>query len=86
MYRGLSAPVLEGSLVRLKPPDVRNRQSRRALEALGATFEGVLRSWSVSWAPGEEGTLRDSAIYSVIAAEWHSVERRLTARLARHGG
>src|ERR1700752_2878343 len=32
--------------------DARNQRCRRALEALGATFEGVLRNWSVSWAPG----------------------------------
>jgi len=62
--------------------DARNVRSRRALEALGATFEGVLRSWSMSWAPGEEGFLRDSAMYSVIAPEWAAVRTRLTARLA----
>jgi RimJ/RimL family protein N-acetyltransferase len=62
--------------------DARNVRSRRALEALGATFEGVLRSWSMSWAPGEEGFLRDSAMYSVIAPEWHLVRNRLVARLA----
>jgi RimJ/RimL family protein N-acetyltransferase len=64
--------------------DARNARSRRALEALGATFEGVLRSWSMSWAPGEEGLLRDSAMYSVIAPEWDAVRSRLTARLAGH--
>ena len=63
--------------------DARNVRSRRAIEALGATFEGVLRSWSISWAPGEEGRLRDSAMYSVIAPEWNAVRGRLTARLAR---
>ena len=66
--------------------DARNTRSRRALEALGATFEGVLRSWSVSWAPGEEGLLRDSAMYSVIATEWDTVRTRLTARLAAQCG
>jgi RimJ/RimL family protein N-acetyltransferase len=64
--------------------DARNERSRRALEALGATFEGVLRSWSMSWMPGEEGLLRDSAMYSVIAPEWDAVRSRLTARLATH--
>ncbi|MBO0807139.1 MAG: GNAT family N-acetyltransferase [Actinobacteria bacterium] len=64
--------------------DARNARSRRALEALGATFEGVLRSWSMSWAPGEEGLLRDSAMYSVVAPEWDAVRSRLTARLAGH--
>ena len=62
--------------------DARNVRSRRAIEALGATFEGVLRNWSMSWAPGEEGLLRDSAMYSVIAPEWAAVRTRLTARLA----
>jgi N-acetyltransferase len=63
--------------------DARKARSRRAIEAAGATFEGVLRSWSASWAPGEEGTLRDSAMYSVIAPEWDTVRDRLAARLAR---
>jgi RimJ/RimL family protein N-acetyltransferase len=62
--------------------DARNARSRRAIEALGVTFEGVLRSWSASWAPGEEGLLRDSAMYSVIAPEWDAVRSRLAARLA----
>jgi RimJ/RimL family protein N-acetyltransferase len=62
--------------------DARNARSRRALAGLGATFEGVLRRWSVSWAPGEEGLLRDTAMYSVIAPEWEAVRGRLTARVA----
>jgi RimJ/RimL family protein N-acetyltransferase len=65
--------------------DARNTRSRRAIEALGATFEGVLRNWSMSWAPGEEGLLRDSAAYSVIAQDWNAVKSHLIARLARHG-
>ena len=63
--------------------DARNLRSRQALEALGATFEGVLRSWSMSWAPGEEGQLRDSAMFSVIAPEWSTVKERLVARVQR---
>jgi RimJ/RimL family protein N-acetyltransferase len=62
--------------------DARNERSRRAIEALGATFEGVLRNWSMSWAPGEDGLLRDSAMYSVIAPEWGIVRDRLAGRLA----
>ena len=57
--------------------DARNARSRRALERLGARFEGVLRSGSASWAPGEEGLLRDSAMFSVIAAEWPAVKLQL---------
>jgi RimJ/RimL family protein N-acetyltransferase len=63
--------------------DARNMRSRAAIEALGARFEGVLRNWSQSWAPGEDGQLRDSAIYSVIASEWPECRRRLEERLAR---
>jgi N-acetyltransferase len=62
--------------------DARNTRSRRAIERLGAHFEGVLRRWSPSWAPGEEGLLRDSAIFSVVAAEWPAVKTALAARLA----
>jgi RimJ/RimL family protein N-acetyltransferase len=64
--------------------DARNERSRRAIEALGATFEGVLRNWSMSWAPGEDGLLRDSAMYSVIASEWGAVRDRLAGRVAGH--
>ena len=63
--------------------DARNVRSRRAIEALGATFEGVLRNWSMSWAPGEDGLLRDSAMYSVVAPEWNAVRTGLITRLAR---
>jgi RimJ/RimL family protein N-acetyltransferase len=66
--------------------DARNQRSRQAIEALGATFEGVLRNWSASWAPGEEGLLRDSAMYSVIASEWGAVRKGLAARLERPSG
>ncbi|MEU4718763.1 GNAT family protein [Nonomuraea dietziae] len=61
--------------------DARNQRSRRAIERLGATFEGVLRSWSPSWAPGEEGLLRDSAMFSVIAPEWPAAKAALQDRL-----
>ena len=65
--------------------DARNQRSRRAIERLGARFEGVLRNWSPSRAPGEEGKLRDSAIFSVTAAEWQAVKSWLANRLARPG-
>lgn len=63
--------------------DARNERSRRALAALGATFEGVLRSWSESRVPGEEGLLRDSAMFSVVAQEWPAVQAGLLRRLRR---
>jgi RimJ/RimL family protein N-acetyltransferase len=61
--------------------DARNDQSRRAIERLGAHFEGVLRQWSPSHAPGEDGRLRDSAMFSVIAAEWPATKAALRRRL-----
>ena len=63
--------------------DARNQRSRQAIERLGARLEGVLRNWGPSWVAGEEGQLRDSAIFSVIAAEWPVVKARLASRLAR---
>ncbi len=42
----------------------------------------VLRCWSPSRAPGEEGMLRDSAMFSVLAAEWPAVKSALAIRVA----
>ncbi|MFI5986726.1 GNAT family N-acetyltransferase [Streptomyces sp. NPDC051555] len=63
--------------------DARNARSRAAIEGVGARFEGVLRNWSRSWAPGEEGRLRDSAVFSITAAEWPDRRIALEARIAR---
>ncbi|MEV5525802.1 GNAT family N-acetyltransferase [Streptomyces prunicolor] len=67
--------------------DARNDRSRAAIQSVGARFEGVLRNWSRSWAPGEDGRLRDSAIYSITAEEWpecrEGLEARVRARLER---
>jgi N-acetyltransferase len=65
--------------------DARNDRSRRAIEGIGAHFEGTLRKWSRSWAPGEEGKLRDSAMYSVIDSEWPACEAHLRNRLGFFG-
>jgi RimJ/RimL family protein N-acetyltransferase len=65
--------------------DARNSRSRAAIERAGAQLEGVLRCWSRSWAPGEEGLLRDTAMYSVLASEWPERRSRLRARLATAG-
>jgi N-acetyltransferase len=62
--------------------DARNDRSRRAIAALGAHFEGVLRSWSASWAPGEEGRLLYSAIFAGLAGEWPGVKSSLATRVA----
>ncbi|GLZ76731.1 N-acetyltransferase [Actinorhabdospora filicis] len=65
--------------------DARNERSRRAIAALGATFEGILRSWSPSRTPGEEGLMRDSAMFSIIAPEWQDVKTRLRGRVYSSG-
>jgi N-acetyltransferase len=53
--------------------DTRNEQSRRAIERLGATYEGTLRKHRIL----PDGYVRDSACYSIIAPEWPSVKARL---------
>ena len=56
-----------------------NSQSRRAIERLGAQFDGILRSHQRAL----NGTLRDTAVYSIIAAEWPTVKAHLTWQLER---
>lgn len=58
-----------------------NHASRRAIERLGAKLDGILRSHTRS--PG--GELRDTCVYSIIAAEWPTVRRNLDWRLGRLG-
>ncbi|MGW1030799.1 GNAT family N-acetyltransferase [Streptomyces antibioticus] len=62
--------------------DARNLRSRAAIESVGARFEGILRNWSRSWAPGEDGHLRDSAIFSLTSEEWPEARPRLERRVA----
>ncbi len=56
--------------------DVLNLRSQRAIEALGAVKEGVLRAHKRR----ADGSLRDTVCYSVVAGEWPAVEARLGAR------
>ncbi len=58
--------------------DARNAHSRRAIEKLGATFEGVFRRHLLM----ADGRWRDTAWYSVLREEWPGVEARLAARIA----
>jgi RimJ/RimL family protein N-acetyltransferase len=57
-----------------------NFRSQRAIEALGAKKDGVLRHH----ASRKDGTVRDSVMYSILAAEWPDVRRHLELRLSRH--
>jgi RimJ/RimL family protein N-acetyltransferase len=59
--------------------DARNARSRRALEALGAQFEGIFRKHMVV----RDGEPRDSAYYSVIDDDWPALKGALQARLDR---
>ncbi len=56
-----------------------NTQSRRAIERLGAQLDGVLRAHSVA----ADGSLRDTAVYSITAGEWPAVRSHLDWQLAR---
>jgi RimJ/RimL family protein N-acetyltransferase len=57
-----------------------NFRSQRAIEALGAKKDGVIRH---HW-PRRDGTVRDTVMYSVLAAEWPDVKRHLETRLKKN--
>ena len=57
--------------------DERNDRSRRAIERIGGTFEGVLRQHRPSTAAGERGLLRNTAVYSIVDSEWPAIRDRL---------
>ena len=62
--------------------DARNERSRAAIERLGARFEGVLRNHRPAAGHlADVGTLRDTAVYSIVAPEWPAVRATLEARL-----
>jgi N-acetyltransferase len=56
-----------------------NFSSQRAIEALGAKKDGVIRHHAAR----RDGTVRDTVMYSILAAEWPDVRRHLQLRLAR---
>jgi RimJ/RimL family protein N-acetyltransferase len=62
--------------------DARNAASRRAIERLGAALEGVRRAH----APASDGTIRDTAYYSIVQAEWPGVREHLRRRLGMVAG
>jgi RimJ/RimL family protein N-acetyltransferase len=57
--------------------DARNERSRRAILRLGARLDGILRAWS----PAYDGEVRDSAYYSILAAEWPRLKLGLEEKL-----
>ena len=56
-----------------------NRQSRRAIERLGAKLDGILRSHMII----ADGTIRDTVVYSVIRSDWEAVKANLKWMLKR---
>ncbi len=57
-----------------------NFASQKAIEALGAKRDGVIRHHQ----PRRDGSVRDTFVYSILAHEWPGVKRNLEFRLARH--
>ena len=60
--------------------DTFNFRSQRAIEALGAKKDGIIRHYGAR----RDGSARDVVMYSILAAEWPEVRRHLELRLARH--
>ena len=60
--------------------DTFNFRSQRAIEALGAKKDGVIRHHAMR----RDGSVRDSVMYSILAGEWPDVRKHLELRLARH--
>ena len=56
-----------------------NSQSRRAIERLGAQLDGILRAHQTS----PNGTIRDTAVYSITAQEWPVIRAHLDGLIAR---
>jgi N-acetyltransferase len=59
--------------------DERNTRSRRAIERLGAHFDGLLRAFQ----PAADGKPRNTAYYTILDREWPEVRRGLEAKLER---
>lgn len=57
-----------------------NLRSQRAIEAIGAKRDGIIRHH----APRRDGTARDTYIYSILAGEWPDVRRHLETRMLRN--
>jgi RimJ/RimL family protein N-acetyltransferase len=56
-----------------------NYQSRKAIQRLGAKQDGILRQHTIM----PNGTIRDTCVFSIVAAEWPSVKAHLGFQLAR---
>ncbi|MGH7416871.1 MAG: GNAT family N-acetyltransferase [Candidatus Rokuibacteriota bacterium] len=59
--------------------DARNLRSREAIMRLGARFDGILRAAR----PASDGTIRDTAAFSILDSEWPTIRTRLHARFTQ---
>ena len=59
--------------------DARNERSRAAIQRIGGKFEGILRTYRMA----ADFTPRDSARFSIVAAEWPEVKQKLEQMLSR---
>ncbi len=62
--------------------DERNEASRRAIARLGCTFEGILRAYQTR----DDGFVRNTAMFSLTAAEWPEARAALEQKLSRSEG
>jgi N-acetyltransferase len=62
--------------------DSRNERSRAAILRLGARFDGVVRAQR----PATDGTVRDTACFSILDREWPEVRANLERRLTEQSG
>jgi RimJ/RimL family protein N-acetyltransferase len=72
--------TLGAGRVQLKT-DVRNERSQLAIARLGARYEGTLRRFQRR----DDGTVRDSVLFSIVADDWPEVRERLIVRLKEAG-
>lgn len=57
-----------------------NIASQRAIAALGARMDGIIRHHQ----PRRDGSIRDTVFFSILVSEWQDVRRHLEFRLAKH--
>ena len=60
--------------------DILNTRSQQAIERLGAQRDGVLRHHALR----RDGSVRDTVMYSMLAAEWPAAQQRLLEKLKQH--
>lgn len=62
--------------------DVRNLRSRANIERIGGRLDGIVRAHM----PASDGSVRDTALYSIVSEEWPEIRARLSAWLSRGPG